>query len=94
MTPFRWADVWIGLNLVDAATTLWLVNHGGQEMNPLLAPLVSQWPAYFVALKLVAAIVIAAACLQWSRRLLYCGTAGLGILCSYHTLLIAVWYLA
>lgn len=33
----------VGLEAVDAFLTMWAVNHGFTEMNPLLAPIAGSW---------------------------------------------------
>lgn len=44
-------QVHTSLQAMDTATTLYIVNNGGREVNPLMQPIVTN-PAVFIALKM------------------------------------------
>ena len=56
------AALFVALNLADLALTLWLLEHGGVEVNPLLSG-VSDWPST----KMAFAFACAALVVLWNR---------------------------
>ena len=55
----------IGLQTADTFLTMWAVNHGFTEANPLMAPIASTWVSPVV--KIVPAILVAIG-LAWLTR--------------------------
>ena len=55
----------IGLQAADTFLTMWAVNHGFTEVNPLMAPIAGTWVSPVV--KVVPAIIVAVG-LAWLTR--------------------------
>lgn len=56
-----------GLNLADCATTVWFLQLGGAEGNPLLAPIVNRWWAPLL-IKTIIFLVVASAVMRSHTR--------------------------
>lgn len=56
-------ETFVVCRAVDVATTLYIVGHGGTELNPIMAPLVHN-PALFIG---VQAVVVMFAWSWWDR---------------------------
>ncbi len=57
--------VFIGLETIDTFLTMWAVNHGFTEANPLMAPIADSWLSVLV--KVVPAVMVAIG-LAWLTR--------------------------
>lgn len=64
------AWLFIGLNAVDALTTVYLVTNGASEANPVMGALLSFGATTFVALKVSAAAALAFALARYMPRTL------------------------
>ncbi len=56
----------IGLETADTFLTMWAVNHGFTEANPLMAPIADSWVSVLV--KVVPAILVAIGMARLTRR--------------------------
>jgi hypothetical protein len=86
MNAFFWAFLF--LNLVDALTTVWLLERSGYELNPIMAAMLCHGSPRFVAMKTTFGLLIGLACLRWSPRLLKLGTVLFASVVSYHLALV------
>ena len=59
----------IGLQTADTFLTMWAVNHGFTEVNPLMAPIASTWvsPVVKIAPAIIVAIGLAWLTKRWPR---------------------------
>ena len=59
----------IGLQTADTFLTMWAVNHGFTEANPVMAPIASTWvsPVVKIVPAVVIAIVLARLVNRWPR---------------------------
>jgi len=59
----------VGFQAIDAFLTMWAVNHGFMELNPLLAPVAGTWvsPAAKVLPAVFAVWLLAKAADRWPR---------------------------
>jgi TctA family transporter len=54
----KYGTMLVGLNAVDAVQTLWIIHLGGSEANPVMAAVLEYGPAWFVAFKVVAIVIV------------------------------------
>lgn len=55
----------VALQFVDAATTIWILEHGGVELNPVMAPIIRRYGVRLVMpLKALAIALVLGGC--WS----------------------------
>ncbi len=60
------ASAFVGLELADTILTMWAVQHGFMEANPLMATLATTW--WFPVVKLLPAILVACIVVWVARR--------------------------
>ena len=59
----------VGLQATDAFLTMWAVNHGFTEVNPIMAPIAGTWvsPVVKIVPAIIVGIVIARLTRRWPR---------------------------